>query len=141
MQNDNKKPQSGRKKGEDLTFKQLCWNCKRSTCPDGFYCPWADKGVEIKGWTATVGNAYSTMRNGKRISLGKSYKITDCPLFVKDKEYATLAEVIKEVADKLGIKEKTVQHTVKKNVKRYEKLTGKKMPAWVKDVEDVFGKD
>ena len=57
---------------------QLCWDCQRATG----LCPWSQKGEAIEGWIAEE----TLIPNGEISEYTKSYKITKCPLFIKDEE-------------------------------------------------------
>lgn len=115
---------------------QLCWNCKRCTNPDSFSCPWASDGIPVEGWTAAEGRTYYSEKSpvtGKRVRIGMSYSITECPLFIRDKPFSTYREALVYIADNLGLKLTTVKHNVIKYIKRFEKKFSKKIPNWVKE--------
>ncbi len=115
---------------------QLCWNCKRCTNPDNLTCSWAEKGIPVDGWTAAQGREYFSEKNlitGERKSIGRSYVISECPLFIKDKPFATYAEALDYIAKKLGVKSETVYGKSVKYIKRFEKQFGEKLPKWVKN--------
>ena len=115
---------------------QLCWNCKRCTNPDNLSCPWSSDGIPVEGWTATAGRTYYSEKSpvtGKRVCIGVSYAITECPLFIQDKPFSTYSEALIYIADKLGLSLTTVQHNAIKYIKRFEKKFSKKIPDWVKE--------
>ena len=117
---------------------QLCWNCKRCTNPTGLECPWAEKGVPVEGWTAAQGREYYKYdTEGKRVGcLGTTYIVKECPLYVKDKPYGTYNEALQHIAETLGLSIRTVAaggSRTSKCIKRYEKLTGERVPSWVKN--------
>lgn len=115
---------------------QLCWNCKRCTNPDNLSCPWSSDGIPVEGWTATAGRTYYSEKSpvtGKRVCIGVSYAITECPLFIQDKPFSTYGEALRYIADKLDLNLSTVQHNAIKYIKRFEKKFSKKIPDWVKE--------
>ena len=115
---------------------QLCWNCKRCTNPDNLSCPWSSDGIPVEGWTATAGRTYYSEKSpvtGKRVCIGVSYAITECPLFIQDKPFSTYSEALRYIADKLDLNLSTVQHNAIKYIKRFEKKFSKKIPDWVKE--------
>lgn len=115
---------------------QLCWNCKRCTNPDNLSCSWSSDGVPVEGWTATAGRTYYSEKSpvtGKRVCIGVSYAITECPLFIQDKPFSTYGEALRYIADKLDLNLSTVQHNAIKYIKRFEKKFSKKIPDWVKE--------
>lgn len=115
---------------------QLCWNCKRCTNPDNLSCPWSSDGIPVEGWTATAGRTYYSEKSpvtGKRVCIGESYAITECPLFIQDKLFTTYGEALIYIADKLGLSLGTVQHNATKYINRFEKKFSKKIPNWVKE--------
>lgn len=105
--------------------QQLCWNCKRACNTAGHKCPWADRGEPIEGWNATP-----TRWKDRDIEM-RSFDITECPLFIKDKPYTDYAEVIKYVAEKLGFCVAYIRRNYEKMMARYENQTGDKLPLWV----------
>lgn len=114
---------------------QLCWSCKRCTNPEGYECPWAADGIPVEGWTATSGREYFSEKSvitGRRKSIGRSYEITECPLFVKDKPFSTYIEALNYIAKKLGVKLETVHGKSVKYIKRFEKQFNEELPEWVK---------
>lgn len=115
---------------------QLCWNCKRCTNPDNLSCSWSSDGIPVEGWTATAGRTYYSEKSpvtGKRVCIGVSYSITECPLFIQDKPFSTYGEALRYIADKLDLNLSTVQHNAIKYIKRFEKKFSKKIPDWVKE--------
>ena len=115
---------------------QLCWNCKRCTNPDNLSCSWSSDGIPVEGWTATAGRTYYSEKSpvtGKRVCIGVSYAITECPLFIQDKPFSTYGEALRYIADKLDLNLSTVQHNAIKYIKRFEKKFSKKIPDWVKE--------
>ena len=115
---------------------QLCWNCKRCTNPDNLSCSWSSDGIPVEGWTATAGRTYYSEKSpvtGKRVCIGESYAITECPLFIQDKLFTTYGEALIYIADKLGLSLGTVQHNATKYINRFEKKFSKKIPDWVKE--------
>lgn len=115
---------------------QLCWNCKRCTNPDNLSCPWSSDGIPVEGWTATAGRTYYSEKSpvtGKRVCIGVSCAITECPLFIQDKPFSTYGEALRYIADKLDLNLSTVQHNAIKYIKRFEKKFSKKIPDWVKE--------
>ena len=115
---------------------QLCWNCKRCTNPDNLSCSWSRDGIPVEGWTATAGRTYYSEKSpvtGKRVCIGESYAITECPLFIQDKLFTTYGEALIYIADKLGLSLGTVQHNATKYINRFEKKFSKKIPNWVKE--------
>ena len=115
---------------------QLCWNCKRCTNPDNLSCPWSSDGIPVEGWTATAGRTYYSEKSpvtGKRVCIGVSYAITECPLFIQDKPFSTYSEALIDIADKLGLSLTTGQHNAIKYINRFEKKFSKKIPDWVKE--------
>ncbi len=85
---------------------QLCWDCQRAIG----LCPWSQRGEEVKGWTATK----TLIPNGCESEYTESYKITKCPLFIKDKErmpvvFAGDRISIKTLALLLNMKQRTLK--------------------------------
>lgn len=111
--------------GGGIGSQQLCWNCKRACNTAGHKCPWADRGEPIEGWKATP-----TRWKDRDIEM-RSFDITECPLFIKDKPYTDYAEVIKYVAEKLGFCVAYIRRNYEKMMARYEDQTGDKLPLWV----------
>lgn len=114
---------------------QLCWNCKRCTNPDGLRCPWAENGALVEGWVATQGREYYKYDvNGKKTEcIGNTYFVTECPLYIKDKQYGTYKEALKHISEVLEIKYTTIgSNKTLDYIKKYEKLTGEKVPYWIK---------
>lgn len=122
--------------------EQLCWNCKRSTNPEGLRCPWADKGEPVEGWTAAQGRAcykYDTYGN-KVGEFGFSYDIMVCPLFVKDKIFDDYAKAIPIIANELGISIASIKGPKRQAYfDEYEKKTGVKVPYFVRYHNKEFG--
>lgn len=116
--------------------EQLCWNCKRCTNAPGYECPWAAEGKPVKGWTVTGEKEYFYVNgdNNKKYSLGISYDIADCPLFIKDKEYADYKEEMQEISKVLGVGKEylATSDTKERLFNRYEKITGRKVPYYVR---------
>lgn len=109
------------------TSKQLCWNCKRAgECKGIKPCSWAESFKPVEGWEATK----TVIReiDGTKV---ESYDITACPLFIKDKEFATRKEALEIIGEIIGIKANSVAVNLKRSAKRYEQITGKKVPLWV----------
>lgn len=111
--------------GGGIGSQQLCWNCKRACNTADHKCPWADRGEPIEGWNATP-----TRWKDRDIEM-RSFDITECPLFIKDKPYTDYAEVIKYVAEKLGFCVAYIRRNYEKMMARYEDQTGDKLPLWV----------
>lgn len=111
--------------GGGIGSQQLCWNCKRACNTADHKCPWADRGEPIEGWNATP-----TRWKDRDIEM-RSFDITECPLFIKDKPFTDYAEVIKYVAEKLGFCVAYIRRNYEKMMVRYEDQTGDKLPLWV----------
>ena len=58
---------------------QLCWSCKKAC--GGYDCPWANKLKPVEGWTAKE----VTLCSGIKGKCDKTYRITKCPLYEKEK--------------------------------------------------------
>lgn len=116
--------------------EQLCWNCKRCTNAPGYECPWAADGTPIEGWTVTGEKEYfyTSGTTNKKYSLGMSYDIVDCPLFIKDREFASYKEEITEIARVLNIGDNYLRTGTSKQklFDRYEQITGRKVPYYVR---------
>lgn len=109
------------------TSKQLCWNCKRTGgCKGVEPCPWAAAFKPVKGWEATP--TVIREKDGTKV---ESYDVTACPLFIKDKEFATRKEALEIIGQTIGIKANSVAVSLKRSAQRYEQITGKKVPLWV----------
>ena len=85
---------------------QLCWDCQRAIG----LCPWSQRGEEVKGWIAQE----TLIPNGELSEYTKSYKITQCPLFIKDEERLPVILAgdrisIKTLAVLLGMKQRTLK--------------------------------
>lgn len=85
---------------------QLCWDCKRAIG----LCPWSQKGEAVEGWTAEK----TLIPNGEISEFTPSYKITKCPLFIKDdKREPVIFEgdriSIKTLALLLNMKQRTLK--------------------------------
>lgn len=60
--------------------QQLCWRCKWATNPINNPCPWSRSLKPVKGWTAE----YTILpANGERSKPVPTFKVVDCPLFVR----------------------------------------------------------
>ena len=128
--------EDGSKSMEFPDAEQLCWNCKRCTNSSGLTCSWAESGIPVEGWTATEGREYYKYsdKGEKLASIGTSYCVTDCPLYIKDKPFSSCAEAIAEVAKVIGISPTCLLTSKKKQKKyfdRYEKITGTKLPYYI----------
>lgn len=122
--------------------EQLCWNCKRSTNPEGFRCSWADKGEPIEGWTAAEGRiCYKYDTYGNKIGeLGISYDITACPMFVKDKVFNDYTEAISTITAELGITISSIKGPKRQMYfDEYERKTGIQVPYFVRHHNKEFG--
>lgn len=62
----------------------LCWDCSNAT---NDVCPWVDAGMPVPGWWATP----SKIKTCGICS--DSYRVTKCPLFVRDADKAGLVKV------------------------------------------------
>ena len=111
--------------GGGIGSLQPCWNCKRACNTAEHKCPWADRGDPVEGWKATP-----TRWKDRDIEI-RSYDISECPLFIKDKPFTDYAEVTKYVAEKLGFCVQYIQRNYEKMMARYEDQTGDKLPLWV----------
>ena len=80
----------------------------------------------IKGWEATP--TVIREKDGTKV---ESYDITECPLFIKDKEFSTRKEALEIIGQTIGIKANSVAVNLKKSAQKYEQITGKKVPLWV----------
>lgn len=60
----------------------------------------------------------------------KTYYVTGCPMYEKDKPYMDQAELITYVAEKLGFCRVYIQRNYEKMLKRFEVQTGETLPAW-----------
>lgn len=129
----DKKLGSNRYAKYEVQPEQLCWNCKRCTNPDGLYCPWAAESKPVDGWTATKGREYFRSQSEQKTSIGFTYLIMDCPLFVKDQEFSTYLDALKHISEILGINLSTVRCTPSRYFKKYEAKTGEGLPFWVKN--------
>lgn len=89
--------------GNKEQFEQLCWDCKNATG----LCPWSAWHEPIEGWTATP-TVIDNM--GEKI---RSYKITACPMFIKEEERKRICpgdriklEILSEV---LNVRPRTIK--------------------------------
>jgi len=122
---------NGRKK-YNIYADTLCWNCKRCTNPDSYPCSWAESGKPIEGWTAAEGREFfHYLPTGEKVSMGFSYVVTDCPLFIQDKPFSTYAEGCAWVADALNVDISTVVNKPRQYFRKYEEIYGKKLPYWL----------
>ncbi|MBE7092996.1 MAG: hypothetical protein E7365_07470 [Clostridiales bacterium] len=85
---------------------QLCWDCQNALGR----CPWSARGEEVEGWTAEK----TLIPNGCDSEYTESYKITKCPMFIKDEERLPIVLpgdriTIKTLATILGIKPRTLK--------------------------------
>lgn len=85
---------------------QLCWDCQNALGG----CPWSACGEAIPGWTAQK----TLIPNGCESEYTESYKITACPMFIKDKERLPIVLpgeriTIKTLALLLGMKPRTLK--------------------------------
>ena len=113
---------------------QLCWNCKRCTNPEDLPCPWAADGTPVDGWVAEQGIEYfhdCKIAGEPKKSMGTTYVITQCPLYIKDKPFDTYYEAVLYIADKLDLAAQTVYYNPAKYAKRLYALTGEKIPDWI----------
>ena len=123
------------KKKYNIQPDQLCWNCKRCTNPDRLPCPWAADGVPVEGWVATPGREYFhtySYDGTKSKSMGITYSISECPLFIKDKPFETYPEAVEYISEKVGVCSRTVLSNIEYYIKKFELVTGEKLPFWVK---------
>lgn len=123
------------KKQYNIQPDQLCWNCKRCTNPDKLPCPWAADGVPVEGWVATPGREYFhtySYDGTKSKSMGITYSISECPLFIKDKPFETYPEAVEYISEKVGVCSRTVLSNIEYYIKKFELVTGEKLPFWVK---------
>lgn len=112
-------------------LSQLCWNCKRAVNSKEFRCSWADNGTPIKGWTAHP----NTVRQSGRKPI-ETYYITECPLYVKDKPWGCdYVSAVKWLAKELDTNIRFVQQHYQEMLKKYEQLTGAKLPLWLFEKE------
>lgn len=65
-----------------MMAEQLCWSCAKAC--GGSDCPWANKLQPVEGWTA---KKKTTKDCGQEVV---SYRITECPLYEKEKKEVTL---------------------------------------------------
>lgn len=116
--------------------EQLCWNCKRCTNAPGYECPWAAEGKTVKGWTVTGQKEYfyTSGNSNKKYSLGMSYNITACPLFIRDRQFASYKEEMSEISRILDIGDNYLRTGTSKQklFDRYEQITGRKVPYYVR---------
>lgn len=110
----------------------LCWQCKCSTNPLGTKCPWADKGKPVPGWTAVPGKMIRTQLEDGTYKKEQAYIVKSCPLFIKDREFSTIEDVIRAIAKTLHITETSAKVHLDKKIARWERITGRQMPDWVK---------
>lgn len=71
----------GLKRGDKMATlnDQLCWSCKKAC--GGYDCPWANELKPVEGWTAKE----TTICVGQKGKREKTYRITECPLYEKEK--------------------------------------------------------
>ena len=111
----------------------LCWNCKRATNGEGFECPWAARGKPVKGWKAEEGAIFEIpIHNSHGFREEQSYIVLECPLYIKDKKYETLADFLDEMERVLGVKKHSIYQNLPAKLALYEKTTNEPVPGWIK---------
>lgn len=63
---------------DHLQNQTLCWDCRKA-CGG---CPWADEFRPVRGWDAE--ETILRLGNGTET---QSYRVSKCPLFVRDCQY------------------------------------------------------
>jgi len=119
------------KKPKIPPLSQLCWNCKRAVNSENFKCPWADKGIPIKGWTA----APNTVKQGGRKDID-TYYVTNCPLYVQDKPWGCdYSTALIWLAKELNYSVAYVRRNYQRMLNLYEEIYDKKLPLWMFEKE------
>lgn len=119
------------KKPKIPPLSQLCWNCKRAVNSKDFKCPWADKGVPIKGWTAAPNIVKQSGR--KPIS---SYYITGCPLYIEDKPWGCdFTSVYNWLGKEFGHCRAYIRAHYMEFLAKYERKHNTNLPLWM--FEDI----
>lgn len=115
-----------------LGSETLCWHCKCSTNPAGHYCPWAAEGQPVPGWEADLGRLFIIEGPHQTQREERSYIVRQCPLFEKDCEFSSMQDVIEELAKTFNLSWGSARQHINQRIAKWEALTGRKMPAWVK---------
>lgn len=119
----------------------LCWQCKCSTNPSGTNCPWADKGKPVPNWEAVPGKMIRTQLEDGSYRKEQAYIVKSCPLFIKDREFSTIEDVVRAIAKTLNITEASAKIHLDKKIARWERATGRQMPEWVKQRRENKGEN
>lgn len=116
-----------------MGIEQPCWNCKRCANTKEYPCKWIGEGKPIEGWTATKGKEYfhTNPNSGKKYSIGRTYEISSCPLYIRDKQFMDRSDYFKYIAQTLSVSETKVRANEKKYFDMYEEITGEKLPRFV----------
>lgn len=105
--------------------------CKRCTNSAQYPCEWADRGIPVKGWVAEKGLKYQyVLKNGKTRDV-YGYNVIECPNYIKEDGFSCYKDAAEHISKTLGY---TLDYTIRtwyKCVKKYQELTGEKLPEWV----------
>lgn len=121
-----------------MAKESLCWNCKRACCNPDHTCDWARFGRPVEGWTAEQGRAYQIfVPEEERDNPDEAYKteygylVTACPLYEREHRWFTHKEAVEEICKTLGIVDSSFRHRPAQYMRRYETITGEKLPVWM----------
>lgn len=108
-------------------LETICWACKRATCNPDRTCPWARFGKPVPGWDAeptVISNSQDKMR---------SYLVKSCPLYDESDKFLDFSTFLWDMARVFGCSKQTaaLPRRIAENVKKYEEMTGEKMPVWI----------
>lgn len=107
--------------------ESICFNCKRALDSKEFHCPWSEKFEPVEGWVTVPGRTY--VMNDKKT---QGVQVVECPLFIKDKKYFDMKDIIQLIVNKYGVTENAFYKRRMSLITRYEKDTGEILPQWCK---------
>ena len=103
-----------------------CWTCKHACGSRENQCCWAKDFTPVEGWEVLPGI--------KDYALDEKpgWVVLECPLYEDTGKWNSINECITELAKRYHVCKKTIQNHYDKYFKKYEKDTGKSVPAWIK---------
>lgn len=95
----------------------ICWNCQNV-----YKCSWGI-GEPVKGWKATPTVIVQEGNSDGKPHITHSFLVEDCPLFKPDTKRRVF---FKEIAEIIGVSERTAYRIKKKGIKRIKDLLAEK---------------
>lgn len=108
----------------------ICWNCKCATGDPKHPCLWAQDGIPRNDWEAVKGRLIYFPEKSNKAPL-QSWVVLKCPVYEQDKEWLDYNDIIKALAKMFEVTEVTIYSNVKRYCRKYEEVTGKKIPMWI----------